>query len=335
MKFRSDVSGTITGVRFYKGAANTGTHVGHLWSNTGALLATATFTNETASGWQQVNFAPPVVIAANTTYVASYHTDRGNYALNSAYFASAGVDSAPLHALANGVDGPNGVYIYGPSAFPSRTFNSSNYWVDAVFTPGAGCSYAVSPTSDSAPAGGETASVGVTAQAGCRWTATSIVAWITVTRGATGSGNGTVSYTVAANTSAAARIGTITVAGQTVTVTQAGVPCGFTVSPTTDPAPAGGETSSVSVTAQAECSWTATSNAAWISLTGRASGSGTGTVSYSVAANSSPMARTGTLLVAGQTVTVTQQGRLGRRRVHGGTLTIGGQTVTATRSNMP
>jgi hypothetical protein len=137
VRFRSDVNGTITAVRFYKGAANTGTHVGHLWSNTGTLLATATFTNETASGWQQVNFATPVAITANTTYVASYHTDRGNYALTSGYFTSAGVDTAPLHALANGVDGPNGVYVYGPSAFPSQTFNSNNYWVDVVFTPGA------------------------------------------------------------------------------------------------------------------------------------------------------------------------------------------------------
>ena len=57
VKFRADVSGSITGVRFYKGASNTGTHVGHLWSNTGTLLATATFTNETASGWQQVMFS--------------------------------------------------------------------------------------------------------------------------------------------------------------------------------------------------------------------------------------------------------------------------------------
>jgi hypothetical protein len=221
VRFRSDVSGTITGVRFYKGAANTGTHIGHLWSNTGALLATATFTSETASGWQQVNFATPVTITANTTYIASYHTDTGNYALTSADFASAGVDNAPLHALANGVDGANGAYIYGPSAFPSQTFNSNNYWVDVVFTPGPACSYAVSPTSDSAPAGGETGGVSVTAQAGCGWTATSNAAWIAVTGGASGSGNGTVSYTVAANSSTASRTGTMTVAGQTVTVTQA------------------------------------------------------------------------------------------------------------------
>ena len=127
--------GVISGVRFYKGATNTGTPVGHLWSSTGTLLASATFTNETASGRQQVTFATPVTIAANTTYVASYHTDAGNYALTGSQFATAGVDSPPLHALANGVDGPNAVYVYGVSAFPTQTFSANNYWVDVIFVP--------------------------------------------------------------------------------------------------------------------------------------------------------------------------------------------------------
>jgi hypothetical protein len=135
VRFRADTGGTVMGVRFYKGATNTGTHVGNLWTNTGTLLATATFTSETASGWQQVTFAAPVTIAANTTYVVSYHTNTGNYGVTSAYFASAGVDNAPLHALATGVDGANGVYLYGSSAFPTQTYNTANYWVDVVFTP--------------------------------------------------------------------------------------------------------------------------------------------------------------------------------------------------------
>jgi len=134
MKFRSDVSGRITGIRFYKGTTNTGTHVAHLWSATGTLLATATFANETASGWQQVNFASPVAITANTTYIASYHTDQGNYALNAGYFAGGGADNGPLHALADGIDGPNAVYVYGASAFPTQTFGGNNYWVDVLFT---------------------------------------------------------------------------------------------------------------------------------------------------------------------------------------------------------
>ena len=135
VEFESNISGYITGIRFYKSSANTGTHVGSLWSSTGTLLATATFTNETASGWQQVNFSTRVAITANTVYVASYHTNVGHYADDHNYFATSGVVNAPLHALADGVSGSNGVYNYGStSAFPSNSYMASNYWVDVVFT---------------------------------------------------------------------------------------------------------------------------------------------------------------------------------------------------------
>jgi hypothetical protein len=134
-KFQSDVAGSITGLRFYKSAANTGTHVGSLWTSSGALLAQATFTSETASGWQQVDFATPVAINANTTYVASYHTNAGHYADDLNYFASSGFNNTPLHALKSGADGTNGLYAYGSaSTFPTQSYLASNYWVDVVFT---------------------------------------------------------------------------------------------------------------------------------------------------------------------------------------------------------
>src|SRR6185436_1714290 len=117
---------------FYKGPANVGTHIGNLWTLSGALLATATFTNETASGWQQVNFSAPVPITRNTVYLASYHTNVGGYASDGGYF-NAGVDSPPLHAVPANPSGGNGVYRYGSSAFPSTTFNATNYYVDVVF----------------------------------------------------------------------------------------------------------------------------------------------------------------------------------------------------------
>jgi hypothetical protein len=138
VSFKSDVNGYITGVRFYKSAANTGTHVGNLWSSTGTLLASATFANETASGWQQVNFASPVAITANTVYVASYHSTIGHWSANWNFFASSGVDNAPLHAPANSSGAPNGRYAYGSgSAFPTST-NTANYWVDVAFAPNSG-----------------------------------------------------------------------------------------------------------------------------------------------------------------------------------------------------
>jgi hypothetical protein len=136
VKFRSDVAGFVTGVRFYKAAANTGTHVGNLWSSTGTRLATATFTGESASGWQQVSFSPPVAIAANTVYVASYHCPNGHFSVDLNYFAAQGVDTPPLHAPATGaVVGGNGVFVYAPtSTFPTGTYLGANYWVDVVFS---------------------------------------------------------------------------------------------------------------------------------------------------------------------------------------------------------
>jgi predicted secreted protein len=135
VKFRSDVAGYIRGIRFYKGSLNTGTHIGNLWTTSGTQLATATFTNETASGWQQVNFATPVAIAANTTYIASYFAPQGGFAVDTNYFASAGVDNGTLHALSNAAATGNGVFLYGSvSQFPVNTFSASNYWVDVVFS---------------------------------------------------------------------------------------------------------------------------------------------------------------------------------------------------------
>jgi hypothetical protein len=137
LKFQSTVPTTVTGVRFYKSPSNTGTHAGSLWSSSGSLLATVTFSNETPSGWQQALFPEPVAISSNTTYVISYHTTVGHYSADSGYFANQGVTSGSLQALSNGDAGGNGVYAYGSSAFPSQSYEASNYWVDVV-TAGSG-----------------------------------------------------------------------------------------------------------------------------------------------------------------------------------------------------
>ncbi len=135
VRFRSDVSGYITGIRYYKSATNTGTHMGNLWTNAGALLGTVTFTAESNTGWQQANFESPIPVTAGITYVATYFTANGHYSLDQNFFTTASVDSIPLHALANGTDGSNGVFAYSSnSTFPTSTFNSSNYWVDVVFS---------------------------------------------------------------------------------------------------------------------------------------------------------------------------------------------------------
>jgi hypothetical protein len=135
VKFTADTSGSITGIRFYKGAGNTGTHVGSLWTASGTLLGQVTFTSESATGWQEADFSSPIPVTAGTTYVASYFAPNGGYSYDPAAFASTGVDSPPLHVPQSpAVSGGNGVYLYGGSpALPTDTYNATNYWVDVVF----------------------------------------------------------------------------------------------------------------------------------------------------------------------------------------------------------
>ncbi len=133
LKFQSSVSGQVLGVRFYKGPDDLGTHTGNLWTDSGTLLATVTFTNETATGWQAQAFATPVAINSNTTYVISYHAPNGRYSKTEGYFATSGTTNYPLRALKNGDDGPNGVFGYGSSGFPTNGYLATHYWVDVVF----------------------------------------------------------------------------------------------------------------------------------------------------------------------------------------------------------
>jgi hypothetical protein len=135
LKFSSDVATTVTGVRFYKSTANTGAHTGSLWTTGGTRLATVTFSSESASGWQTAKFSSPVAIAADTTYIVSYHTSVGHYSDTNGYFANGGTDSGTLHALSNSAAAGNGVYVYGASAFPNQTYKSTNYWVDVLVAP--------------------------------------------------------------------------------------------------------------------------------------------------------------------------------------------------------
>ncbi len=137
VKFQSNVAGQITAIKFYRSPGDSGQNVVDLWTATGTKLSTATFTNTSATGWQTVALPNPVTIAANTTYIASYHS-TGNYVATDGYFSSP-VTNGPLTAPSNAGAGGNGVYAYGGSAttgvFPNATFDSANYWADVVFKP--------------------------------------------------------------------------------------------------------------------------------------------------------------------------------------------------------
>lgn len=134
MKFTTDISGWISGFRFYKSNTNVGPHTAYLWTSNGILLASAIFTNETASGWQSVNLPVDVPIKAGVTYIVSYSTN-GHYSATGNFFVSA-IDNGSIQAPASDLSGGNGVFAYGTSGlFPTNSFNRTNYYVDIAFRP--------------------------------------------------------------------------------------------------------------------------------------------------------------------------------------------------------
>jgi hypothetical protein len=165
----------------------------------------------------------------------------------------------------------------------------------------------ISPTSGPTfPGAGASFTVNVTAQPGCTWTVTGLPAWITVTSPLPVTGSGSVTYSVAAN-GGAARSASIVIAGVTHSVSQSAGACfGSTISPTSSPTfPGAGASFTVNVTTQAGCSWTVTGLPAWISVTSPLPVTGSGGVTYSVAANSGA-ARSTFIVIAGVAHVVSQ-----------------------------
>ena len=200
------------------------------------------------------------------------------------------------------------------------------------------CTPSVSPASWSAPAAGGSSSSTVTVAAGCAWTSVSNASWITVTSGASVVGSGTAGFTVAANTGTSTRTGTLTIAGSAFTVTQAGTTtCAFSISPTSQSIAASGGTGSVAVTTTSGCAWTSVSGAGWVTVTSGASGTGSGSTGFSVAANTVTIARSATVTIAGKTFTVNQAAAACSYTVTPGSVTIsaaggGGTLAVATQS---
>jgi len=190
----------------------------------------------------------------------------------------------------------------GATRFGSLTIGGLTYSISQA---GVSCAITLGAASASVPSSGGFGMLSVTAPAECNWMAVSSVSWIVISSGSTGAGNGSVSYTVTANTAAQPRTGSVAVGSQVFTISQPAASCDVKLSSTGTSVPASGGSGSFSITTS--CSWTATSSVQWITLSG-ASGAGDGSVGYSVAANPSPEARTGAIMVDGQKFTITQAG---------------------------
>jgi hypothetical protein len=303
MTVTSGSSGTGNGTVTYSVAANTSTS-----SRPGSLTIAGHTLNVTQAGACGFTVSPTSqnIGAAGGTQTATVTTTSG-----CAWTAVS--NNTGWMTITGGSSGTgNGTVTYSVAANTSTSSRPGSLTIAGHtlnVTQAGACAFTVSPTSQNVGAAGGTQTATVTTTSGCAWTAVSNnTGWMTVTGGSSGTGNGTVTYNVAANTSTSSRPGSLTIAGHTLNVTQAGA-CGFTVSPTSQNVGAAGGTQTATVTTTSGCAWTAVSNdTGWMTVTGGGSGNGNGTVTYSVAAKSTSGSRSGTLTIAGQTLTVTQAG---------------------------
>ncbi len=173
---------------------------------------------------------------------------------------------------------------------------------------GIDCTYSLSPSSSSFDSEGGSGSTSVSSPDGCQWSASSNESWISITSGGIGSGDGPVSFTVAANTTIQARSGSLTVGGQVLTITQDGIPCSYSLSSVAASFDADGGSNSTNVDSPDGCTWSASSSETWIAISSVTSGSGNGSVSFTVAANDTIQSRSGTITVEGQVLSITQAG---------------------------
>ena len=302
----SGASGLGNGTVNYSVAANTGTT-----TRTGIItIADYEFTVTQTAGAASCTYS--ITPTSNTIGASG---GSGSVAVttasNCAWTASSNNSWIGITSGASGTGNGTVAFSVSANTGASRTGTLTVAGQTFSITQAAGstpCTYSISPVSQSFGSNGGTGSVNVTSSSGCTWTAVSNASWITILSGASGSGNGAVNYSVAANTGTTTRSGTMTVASQTFTVTQAGQSCTYSISPASQSFGSSGGTGSVNVTSSAGCTWTAVSNASWITILSGASGSGNGAVSYSVAAYSGTTSRSGTMTVASQTFTVTQAG---------------------------
>jgi hypothetical protein len=299
----SGATGTGNGSVGFSVAANTGA------ARTGAAtIATQTFTVTQAAGAApctysisptEANIGPDA--AQGTVTVTAGAGCAWTATSNAAWITvTAGATGTGNGTVVLGLTANTGAERTGTVTIASQTFTVTQR------TGVASCSYSISPTNQSVGSGATTGTVAVTTASGCTWTAASSAPWLTVTQGASGSGDGSVGFSVAANTGAA-RTATLTIGGQIFTLTQAAfvAPCTYAISPTSQTVSAAGGSGTVNVTTASGCGWTASSNVSWITVTSGATGTGNGSVAFTVGINNAA-SRSGTLTIAGQAFTVTQ-----------------------------
>jgi len=254
-----------------------------------AHMITGTVTDETSGG---------VLPNINVKATDSVQHSQSTVTDSSGSYSVSGMAAGPVTIVASAIS-------YQTTQLTASL--SANTRVDIVLKRVV-CTFTLSPTRVSVQSSGGTARVAVTTQAtGCVWTAKSNDAFITVSAGNSGMDNGTVTFSVTGITGPA-RAGTLTIAGQTVSVDQVGSECAYALSPISVRFSEAGGTATVTVATSSGCAWTAVSNTSFITVTSGASGNGNGSVTFTVpgVGFGTPLSRTGILAIADQTVTVNQ-----------------------------
>jgi hypothetical protein len=321
------------------GLVNISTTVGCLWSASASVpwLSITGATSGTGAGTLNFSVTPNATTAVRTgtltiagqtftvtqaaaecTFSISRDSDSvaaaggtGSVTITTAAgCAWAASDNAAWLSLTNANGTGSGTVNFTAAANPTTTARIGTITVGGqIFTvtqAAAPCVFSINPASQAVAAAGGAGSVTITTTAGCAWTATVNAGWLSITGASTGAGTGPVTFSVSANATTAARVGTITIGGQTFTVNQAAAACTFSISPASQAVPSGGGNGSVTITTTAGCAWSAIANDPWLSLTSASNGIGAGQVNFKAVANMGPKARAGTLTVAGQNFGVTQ-----------------------------
>ncbi len=298
------------------GSGNASFNVTFMVASGGGQFATATATdpNNNTSEFSACRVVCVYSLSATSTTIGGLGGSSSVNVITPGGCDWTAVSNAAFITITSGSSGSgNGTVNFTVAVNPNNAPRSGTMTVAGItFTVNqdpnpAGCTLTISPMSQTVGAPGGTGMVSVMSTLpDCAWMAVSNDAFITITSGSSGMGNGTVNYSVAANPASTPRSGTLTVAGQTFTVNQDPAPCAFGLVPSSMTFQAAGGSSSVAVNAPGGCNWTAVSNDAFITITSGSSGSGAGTVNYSVSANPGFTTRMGTMTIAGLTFTVTQ-----------------------------
>ncbi|WP_027183630.1 M6 family metalloprotease domain-containing protein [Desulfovibrio inopinatus] len=207
-------------------------------------------------------------------------------------------DTSPSSANYNGTD----------SGIKLKQISSPSSSMSASLGPIGSCSYTLTPTASEISAESRVHGLSLYTSGGCEWTARSNAPWMTITSASSGTGTATILFYVDENTSTTPRSGTLTIADMTYTLTQQGVSCEYTISPTASEISAEYRVQGLSLYTNDACSWTAQSNDSWMTITSATSGTGTSTILFHVDQNTSPDPRSGTLTIQGIQYTLTQEG---------------------------